>query len=334
MRFLDSAKIFVSSGAGGGGGVSFRREKFIPRGGPDGGNGGRGGTVFIRAVENLNTLIDYRYRQHYRGGTGETGKGSNRHGKKGKDIHLEVPIGTQVFDEDSVEMLYDLTEAETEVILLPGGRGGRGNAMFKSSTNQAPRYAEKGGESKESFYWLKLKLLADIGLIGLPNAGKSSLLNALTMAKSKVGDYPFTTLYPSLGVLRLPMRDCILADIPGLIAGAHEGKGLGHRFLGHVERCSAVIHLLDVSESNFIENYRTVRGELEAFSPELLEKSESLWLSKSDCLDDDLLEEITAELKAEGIEVAGHVSSFAAGGTDAVISWLTKYYTPKEEQWS
>ena len=333
MRFLDSAKVFVSSGAGGAGGVSFRREKFIPRGGPDGGNGGRGGTVFVRAVHNLNTLIDFRYRQHYRAGTGETGKGRDRHGKKGKDLYLEVPLGTQIFDADGVEMLHDLTEDGTEVLLLPGGRGGRGNAMFKSSTNQAPRYAEKGGEAKEAYFWLKLKLLADIGLIGLPNAGKSSLLNALTNAKSKVGDYPFTTLYPSLGVLRLPMRDCILADIPGLIEGAHEGRGLGHRFLGHVERCSAVIHLLDVGEENFIENYRTVRHELEAYSPELLHKPESLWLSKSDCLDEELLDDVAAELRGEGIGVAGYVSSFAAGGVDHIIAWLTEYYSSRGERW-
>ena len=326
MRFLDSAKIFASSGAGGAGGVSFRREKFIPRGGPDGGNGGRGGAVYVRAIHNLNTLIDFRYRQHYRAGTGETGKGRDRHGKKGADIYLQVPLGTQIFDADGIQMLHDLTEDGAEVLLLSGGRGGRGNAMFKSATNQAPRYAEKGGEAQESYYWLKLKLLADIGLIGLPNAGKSSLLNAVTNAKSKVGDYPFTTLYPSLGVLRLPMRDCILADIPGLIEGAHEGKGLGHRFLGHVERCSAVIHLLDVSEENFIENYRTVRHELEAYSPELAHKPESLWLSKSDCLDHELLSYVTAELESEGITVAGHLSSFAAGGVDDLIRWLTEYY--------
>ncbi|NQY81733.1 MAG: GTPase ObgE [Alphaproteobacteria bacterium] len=331
MRFLDSAKIFVCSGAGGGGGVSFRREKFIPRGGPDGGNGGRGGSVYVRAVDNLNTLIDYRYRQHFRAGTGETGKGGNRHGKKGHNVTLEVPLGTQIFDEDGIKMLHDLTEAGSEALLLPGERGGRGNAMFKSATNQAPRYAEKGGEAKEAYLWLKLKLLADIGLIGMPNAGKSSLLNTLTMAKSKVGDYPFTTLYPSLGVLRLPSRDCILADIPGLIAGAHEGKGLGHRFLGHVERCSVVVHLLDVSEENLVAHYRTVRHELKAYSLELLTKPESVWLSKCDYLDTELLDELEATLNAEGIAIAGRVSSVAGGGTQALINWLTQYYHTQTE---
>lgn len=322
MRFLDSAKIFVRSGTGGAGGVSFRREKFIPKGGPDGGNGGRGGSVYVRAITGLNTLIDYRYKQHYRAGTGETGKGGNRHGKKGGDIVLDVPIGTQILDAEAEEILHDLTEETGEILLLRGGRGGRGNAMFKSSTHQAPRYAESGGEAKEVFFWLKLKLIADVGLIGLPNAGKSSLLNALTMAKSRVGDYPFTTLYPSLGVLRLPMRDCILADIPGLIEGAHEGRGLGHRFLGHVERCRGLIHLLDASEADCMKNYHTVRHELEAYSPELAQKSESVWLSKSDLYDQERLDEIRTQLQEGDISIAGEVSSFGDGGTKSLIEFL------------
>ena len=325
MRFLDSAKVFVASGSGGAGSVSFRREKYVPRGGPDGGNGGRGGAVRVRAVDNLNTLIDFRYRQHFRAGVGEAGKGKNRHGKSGADAILDVPVGTQIFDEDAGEMLHDLVEPSDEALLLPGGRGGRGNAEFKSATNQAPRYAEPGGRGRECYLWLKLKLLGDIGLIGMPNAGKSSLLNALTMARARVGDYPFTTLYPQLGVLRLQDRDLIFVDIPGLIEGAHAGKGLGHRFLGHIERCRAVVHLLDAGLDDLVERYRVVRHELSAYGAGLEAKPESVWLSKADQLDDELLDMQQAELTRAGIAVRGRLSSFAPGGVEPLIDTVGQW---------
>ena len=326
MRFLDSAKIFVASGAGGAGGVSFRREKFVPRGGPDGGDGGRGGAVIVKAVANLNTLIDFRYQQHFRAGTGETGKGGNRHGKKGKDLMLAVPVGTQIYDEHGEELLADLTEVDQQIVLARGGKGGRGNAYFKSATNQAPRFAEAGGAKQEFYVWLKLKLLADIGLVGMPNAGKSSLLNALTMAKSKVGDYPFTTLYPALGVLSLSYQDIVLADIPGLIAGAAEGKGLGHRFLGHVERTRMILHLLDVTENDLALRYRAVQQELAAYDVDLVSKPQLVVLSKIDQVDQEYVDWVIAALAKEDIGVDHAISSFSKQGLSSLIGWFTHHY--------
>ena len=285
MKFLDQAKIYVSSGAGGAGAVSFLREKFIEFGGPNGGDGGRGGDIVVEAVANLNTLIDYRYQQHFRAGRGNHGMGKDRSGAAGKTLILKVPVGTQILDDDRQALLYDLTEPGQRVRLAKGGDGGRGNAHFKSSTNRAPRQFEPGWPGEERWVWLRLKLIADAGLVGLPNAGKSTLLAALSRAKPKIADYPFTTLNPQLGVVRHGASEFVLADIPGLIEGAHEGAGLGDRFLGHIERCAVLIHLVDGTAESVAESYRTVRGELSAYSAALLEKPELVCLNKIDALD-------------------------------------------------
>ncbi|HCK83372.1 MAG TPA: GTPase ObgE [Hyphomonadaceae bacterium] len=285
MKFLDQTKIIIRSGNGGAGCVSFRREKFIPYGGPDGGDGGRGGDVWIEAVDGLNTLIDYRYQQHHKAGTGGHGMGQNRHGADGQSITLRVPTGTQVLDEDNETLIADLSEAGMRVLLAKGGNGGFGNAQFKSSVNQAPRHANPGLEGEERTLWLRLKLIADAGLIGLPNAGKSTLLRAVSAATPKVADYPFTTLHPHLGVVTIGESErFVLADIPGLIEGAAEGAGLGTRFLGHVERCVALVHLIDATTDSATEAYRTVRHEIEAYGGELAAKPELVALNKTDAL--------------------------------------------------
>ena len=312
MKFLDQAKIYIFSGKGGHGCVSFRREKFIQYGGPNGGNGGKGGDVIVEAVDNLNTLIDYRFQQHIKAKNGRPGMGSSRSGAGGDDVIVKVPVGTQVLDEDREHVLADLTEAGQSIILARGGAGGRGNESFKSSTNRAPRQFDKGGEAEEMTLWLRLKLIADAGLIGLPNAGKSTLLTAVSRARPKIGDYPFTTLYPNLGVAQAGNQEIILADIPGLIEGAHEGAGLGDRFLGHVERCRALIHLVDGTADDVAADYRTVRGELRAYDAGLPDKLEFVCLNKCDALNDDLIAERRAELAAEaGCDV--HVISGIAG---------------------
>jgi GTP-binding protein len=275
----------VSSGAGGAGAISFRREKFIEFGGPDGGDGGRGGDVVIEAVDNLNTLIDYRYRQHFKAQAGRPGAGRHRTGADGADCVLRVPVGVQVFAEDEETLLADLTQAGQRVVLLQGGRGGRGNMAFKSSTNQAPRRADPGEPAQEMWLWLRLKLIADIGLVGLPNAGKSTFLAAVSRARPKIADYPFTTLHPNLGVANVDGRELAIADIPGLIEGASEGAGLGHRFLGHVERCRVLLHLVDGTQEDVAEAYRTVRSELAAYGGGLEDKPEIVALSKRDALD-------------------------------------------------
>jgi GTP-binding protein len=285
MKFLDRAKIYAASGAGGNGALSFRREKFIEFGGPDGGEGGRGGDVVVEAVDNLNTLIDYRYRQHFKAQAGRPGAGRNRTGADGADCVLRVPVGTQIFAEDEQTLLADLAEAGQRVVLLHGGRGGRGNMAFKTSTNQAPRRADPGEPAQEMWLWLRLKLIADIGLIGLPNAGKSTFLAAVSRARPKIADYPFTTLHPNLGVANIDGRELVIADIPGLIEGASEGAGLGHRFLGHVERCRALLHLVDGAQEDVAGAYRTVRAELAAYGGGLLDKPEIVALSKRDALD-------------------------------------------------
>ncbi len=285
MKFLDQAKIFIRSGDGGGGSVSFRREKFIEHGGPDGGDGGKGGDVWIEAADGLNTLIDYRYQQHFKAQTGGHGMGKNRHGADGEDVVLRVPVGTQVLDEDRETLLADLTRAGERVLLAKGGNGGFGNAQFKSSVNQAPRRANPGQEGQERWVWLRLKLIADAGIIGLPNAGKSTFLRAVSAATPKVAAYPFTTLHPHLGVVDLPGGErYVLADIPGLIEGAAEGAGLGTRFLGHVERCAALLHLIDATGESATKAYRTVRAELEAYGEGLAEKAEIVALNKIDAL--------------------------------------------------
>ncbi len=284
MKFLDQAKIFIRSGDGGGGSVSFRREKFIEFGGPDGGDGGNGGNVYAVCVDGLNTLIDYRYQQHFKAQTGVHGMGRDRAGGKGNDVVLKVPIGTQIFEEDNETLIADLTAFGQRVRLAEGGNGGFGNAHFKSSTNRAPRRANPGLEGIERWLWLRLKLIADAGLVGLPNAGKSTFLAAVSAAKPKIADYPFTTLHPNLGVVEIDRRGFVMADIPGLIEGAHEGAGLGDRFLGHVERCRVLLHLIDATNEDPAGAYRTIRGELAAYGNGLEEKPEIVALSKIDAL--------------------------------------------------
>jgi len=297
MKFLDQAKIYVRSGDGGAGCLSFRREKFIEFGGPDGGDGGRGGDVWIECVEGLNTLIDYRFQQHFKAKKGGYGMGANRAGAKGDDVVLKVPAGTEVLDEEGETVLADFTEVGQRVKLLSGGNSGFGNAHFKTSVNQAPRRANPGLEGQERWIWLRLKLIADAGLVGLPNAGKSTFLAATTAAKPKVADYPFTTLHPGLGVVRVDGREFVLADIPGLIEGAHEGVGLGDRFLAHVERCRVLLHLVDGTSEHAGQTYKTVRGELDAYGQGLEEKEEIVALTKVDSLDPETLKQQLARLQ-------------------------------------
>ncbi|MDN5929338.1 MAG: GTPase ObgE, partial [Hyphomicrobiales bacterium] len=285
MKFLDQAKVYIRSGDGGGGSMSFRREKFIEFGGPDGGDGGRGGDVWVEAVDGLNTLIDYRYQQHFKAKTGTHGMGRNRTGAKGADVTLKVPAGTQIYEEDNETLIVDVTTVGQRYRLAAGGNGGFGNQHFKSSTNQAPRRANPGLPGDERAIWLRLKLIADAGLVGLPNAGKSTFLAAVTAAKPKIADYPFTTLHPNLGVARIDTREFVLADIPGLIEGAHEGVGIGDRFLGHVERTRVLLHLVSAREDDPALAYRTVRGELEAYGQDLAGKPEIVALSQADTVD-------------------------------------------------
>jgi GTP-binding protein len=285
MKFLDQAKIFVKSGDGGAGAVSFRREKFIEFGGPDGGDGGRGGDVIMEVVANLNTLIDYRYLQHFKAEKGHHGMGANRSGAGGEPIVLRVPVGTQILDEENEQVLLDLTKPGERHVLLEGGDGGFGNAHYKTSTNRAPRRADQGWPGEERWVWLRLKLIADAGLVGLPNAGKSTLLAAVSRAKPKIADYPFTTLRPQLGVVGVHgEQEFVIADLPGLIEGASQGAGLGHRFLGHVERCALILHLVDGTEEDVVGHYRTIRRELETYGHGLAEKPEIIGLNKADAV--------------------------------------------------
>ncbi len=322
MKFLDQAKIFIASGGGGNGCVSFRREKFIEFGGPNGGDGGRGGDVVVECVDGLNTLIDYRYQQHFKAERGMHGMGKDRHGARGQDMVLKVPRGTQIFEEDGETLIADLIEPGQTCVLARGGNGGFGNAHFKTSTNQAPRRANPGQPPEERWIWLKLKLIADAGLVGLPNAGKSTFLATVSAAKPKIADYPFTTLHPGLGVVRVDTREFVLADIPGLIEGAHEGAGLGDRFLSHVERCRVLLHLVDGTGDHAGKAYKVIRGELEAYGHDLADKPEIVALTKADALDEETLKEQVARLK----RAAGrkpHVISAAAGqGVEAVLREL------------
>ena len=321
MKFLDQAKIFVKSGNGGAGCVSFRREKSIAFGGPDGGDGGKGGDVTVTATRSLNTLIDYRYKQHFKAGTGNHGMGRDRAGSAGTDIEIKVPVGTQIIDADNGEILIDLTEEGQTALLAKGGNGGWGNARFKSSTNQAPRKANPGEECEERWVWLRLKLLADAGLVGLPNAGKSTFLSTVTAATPKTADYPFTTLHPHLGVVNLGSSErFVLADLPGLIEGASEGAGLGHRFLGHVERCAAILHLVDASAEDPISNYKTIRKELIDYNGGIEEKPEIIVLTKCDALDKDTIELVQSELKTECGQTPLLISSVAQQGLNPVLS--------------
>jgi GTP-binding protein len=322
MKFLDQAKIFIASGGGGAGCVSFRREKFIEFGGPNGGDGGRGGDVWAECVEGLNTLIDYRYQQHFKAQRGEHGMGKNRTGANGRDMVLKVPAGTQILAEDGETLIADMTHVGQRVLLAKGGNGGFGNAHFTTSTNRAPRHANPGQEGDERWIWLRLKLIADAGLVGLPNAGKSTFLATVTAAKPKIADYPFTTLHPGLGVVRVDNREFVLADIPGLIEGASEGAGLGDRFLGHVERCRVLLHLVEGTSEHAGKAYKTVRAELDAYGHGLADKPEIVALSKADALDEDTLKEQLARLKRASKRKPFVLSSASRQGVQEVLRAL------------
>jgi GTP-binding protein len=319
MKFLDQAKIFLKSGHGGPGCVSFRREKFIEFGGPDGGDGGRGGDLVVEAANGLNTLIDYRYRQHFKAETGRNGSGRNRSGGRGEDAVLRVPVGTQILDEDQETVLADLTEPGQRVVLLKGGDGGFGNAHYTTSTNRAPRKNHPGWPGEERWVWLRLKLIADAGLLGLPNAGKSTFLAATTAARPKIAGYPFTTLTPNLGVVRVGDEEFVMADIPGLIEGAHHGHGLGDRFLGHIERTRVILHLVDGTQEDVGHAYRTIRGELAAYGGNLADKPEVVGLNKCDALDDDEIAARKAELEAAGASEVMVLSGVSGEGVKAVL---------------
>lgn len=324
MKFLDQTKIYVKAGDGGDGAVSFRREKFIEYGGPDGGDGGRGGDVWIEAVENLNTLIDYRYQQHFRAGRGTNGMGRERSGPGGADVVLKVPVGTEILDEDGETRLYDFTQAGEKWLFLKGGNGGWGNTTFKSATNRAPRHANPGQKVEERTIWLRLKLIADAGLVGLPNAGKSTFLAATSAARPKIADYPFTTLAPQLGVVGIDNTEFVLADLPGLIKGAHEGVGLGDRFLGHIERCRVVLHMIDGTESTLVKSYRTIRRELELYGQGLAEKPEIIGLNKIDAIPPaELKRKIAALEKASGAKVFP-LSAATGDGVQPVLRDMRK----------
>jgi GTP-binding protein len=343
MKFLDEAKVYIRSGDGGNGCVSFRREKFIEFGGPNGGDGGKGGDVIAQAVEGLNTLIDYRYQQHFKARSGGGGMGKDRHGANGADVVLKVPAGTQIYEEDGETLLADLTEVGQRVRLARGGNGGFGNAHFKSSTNRAPRRANPGQPGEELTIRLRLKLIADAGIVGLPNAGKSTFLAAVSAAKPKIADYPFTTLNPQLGVVASDGREFVLADIPGLIEGAHEGVGLGDRFLGHTERCRVLLHLVDGTSDDPGEAYRIVRSELEAYGQGLTDKPEIVALSKADALTPEAIKKLTAKLKKACKKTPLVLSSASGQGVTDVLRALWKFIdqaradadTPeaKEEAW-
>jgi len=336
MHFLDQAKIFVRSGAGGPGAVSFRREKFVEFGGPDGGNGGKGGDIVFEAVAGLNTLIDFRYTQHFKAPRGKGGAGQNQTGGGGKDLLVKVPVGTQILSEDKEHVLADFTTAGEIKVFLRGGDGGRGNASYKTATNRAPRQHGTGWPGEEMWVWLRLKLLADAGLVGLPNAGKSTFLNQVTNANAKVGAYPFTTLHPQLGVVQHKGREFVLADIPGLIEGAAEGAGIGDRFLGHVERTRILIHLVDANAEDVAEAYRVVRAELDAYGAGLEDKPEVVALNKADTLDDELLDALADELEAEcgqrPVRLSGATGAGADRVLDAVIRHLGTQGSEQEEQ--
>jgi len=319
MHFLDQAKIYIRAGAGGPGAVAFRREKYVEYGGPNGGDGGKGGDIVFEAVPGLNTLIDFRYTQHFKAPRGGGGAGTNRTGAGGKDLVIKVPIGTQVIADDQETVLADLTESGQRITLIEGGMGGRGNASYKTSTNRAPRQHQPGMPAEEMWVWLRLKLLADTGLVGLPNAGKSTFINKITNTKAKVGDYAFTTLRPQLGVVRHRNREFVLADIPGLIAGAADGAGVGDRFLGHIERCRVLIHLIDIHGTDPAEALEVIEEELEAYGGGLVDKPRLIALNKIDLVDAELVKAFTNELKAAGAKKVFPISGASGKGMDALL---------------
>lgn len=322
MKFLDQAKIYTRSGHGGPGAVSFRREAHVPFGGPDGGDGGRGGDVIAHAVAGLNTLIDYRYQQHFKAQSGKPGAGRDRSGGAGQPVFLKLPVGTQILADDQETVLADLTEEGQEFILAKGGAGGKGNAFFKSSTNRAPRKSQPGEPGQEMWVWLRLKLIADAGLLGLPNAGKSTFLSTVSAARPKIADYPFTTLHPNLGVVGIDDREFVMADIPGLIEGAHRGAGLGHRFLGHVERCRVLLHLVDVTGEDPVAAWRTLRDELAAYGGGLADKQEVLALTKIDAAPDGYAEDVRDALQQAGAGMVTTLSSVSGTGVRDLLRHL------------
>ncbi|PJI90190.1 GTPase ObgE [Sphingomonas koreensis] len=329
MHFLDQAKIYIKSGWGGGGAVGFRREKYIEYGGPDGGDGGKGGDIIFEAVPGLNTLIDFRYTQHFRAQRGHGGSGSNKTGAGGDDLVIKLPVGTQILaDDEERTLLADLTKAGQRIVFLKGGDGGRGNASYKTSTNRTPRQHGTGWPGEEMYVWLRLKLLADAGLVGLPNAGKSTFINAVTNAQAKVGAYAFTTTRPQLGVVRHKQNEFVIADIPGLIEGAAEGAGIGDRFLGHIERCKVLLHLVDANDADVATSYRIVRDELDAYGAGLLDKKIIIALNKIDMLDDELIAALSAELEeASGAEVIP-ISGASGVGVDWALDKLLEAIGP------
>lgn len=331
MKFLDEAKIFVKSGDGGNGCLGFRREKFIEYGGPDGGNGGKGGSIWVETSDNLNTLIDYRYQQHFKALKGQNGSGRNRTGADAEDIILKVPVGTQIFEEDKETLIMDLDQPGMRFRLLKSGDGGFGNSHYKTSVNQTPRRADPGWPGEEKWVWLRLKLIADVGLIGLPNAGKSTFLSVASRAHPKIAGYPFTTLHPQLGVVYAYEKEFVLADLPGLIENAHLGHGLGHRFLGHVERCGAMLHLIDATQDDVVGAYQTIRRELEMYLENLVHKPEILALNKIDALDEEIVEEKRKVLEKISGKKVFAISGVSKVGVQSVITTLMRVVKPDIE---
>ena len=325
MKFLDQVKIFIKAGDGGSGSPSFRREKFIEFGGPDGGDGGKGGSIILKSERNLNTLIDFRYQQHFKSERGSDGKGKNQTGRGGKNLYLKIPVGTQVFEEDNKTLIFDFKKESEEFVVAIGGRGGFGNTRFKSSTNRAPKKFTKGTKGEEFWIWLQLKTIADIGIIGLPNAGKSSLLAAITSATPKIANYKFTTLNPNLGVAIYDDKEITLADIPGIIEGAHEGVGLGIKFLKHIERCKSLLHLIDITEEDLKKSYTQVRKELKNYSKDMLKKDELVVLNKTDLLEDKEVKKIKNDfLKKHKVNLIT-LSTFDKKSISKIKSKLIKY---------
>lgn len=318
MQFIDEAKIFVKSGDGGAGCVSFRREANVPKGGPDGGNGGRGGSVIIQGVPGLNTLIDFRFQQHFKAKKGDHGQGRNRNGASAKDLIIDVPVGTQVIDDNTGDLIIDIDAVDKRYVLAQGGQGGLGNTNFKSSINQAPKKATNGTSGEECWVWLKLKLLSDSGLVGLPNAGKSTFVSSVSRARPKIADYPFTTIRPQLGVVYVDDREFVIADIPGLIKGAHQGQGLGDQFLKHIERCGVLLHLIDGTEEDVVQAYRTIREELAGYNDALVEKEEILALNKIDALTEDEIEAKRLLLEQESGKKVYLISAVTQMGVEVV----------------